>query len=48
VSPLSADVDEWEQCLDAIRSDRESKNLGEDFRWPDGFDFFADMTTVTI
>ena len=45
---MSIDVDEWEQGLHAIRSDGESKNLGEDLWWPDRFDIFADMTIVTL
>jgi len=38
----------WEQCLDAIRSDDELKNLAEDFRGADRFDPSTGGTIVIV
>jgi hypothetical protein len=45
---MSADASEWEQRLDAIRSDGKLKDLAEYFRGADRFDFFTDTAIVVV
>ena len=44
MSPLSVDVSEWEQRLDAILSNGKLKNLAQDFRGSNRLDSFTSVT----
>ena len=47
-TPLSVDVSEWEQCLDAILSNGELKNLGDDLWGANRLDSVAGAVTHRV